>query len=339
MDGSARSGWRFGGRGSAGFFRRLVVALAVGVPVVALAPQVAAASTFQVSNSCNSGKGSLRTAVAKANTDASPPETITFASPLMSSVSCPSTNTITLAGSPITIMKSVTITGPGASSLAVSGNHVVTVFHVNSGATVRISGLTIENGTAKPGKAEADTSTNIGSNQRLKLKGGNGGNGGGIYNAGTLMLSNDTVTGNTSGSGGAGGNDTVAITGSTNTVTFTGGNGGNGGGIYNVGGLTLTNDTVTANSTGSGGNGGTSTVSDTALSTHNTVTLTGGNGGNGGGVYNAGTLTLHTATVTGNTTGSGGNPGPGNLTLLGTGDTINFGVGANGIGDDIYPPA
>ena len=75
----------------------------------------------------------------------------------------------------------MTITGPGASSLTVSGAKAYDVFTVNSGTTVSISGLTIANG-------------NSGSSY-----------GGGILNNGSLTVSNSTFSGNTATSSGYGG--------------------------------------------------------------------------------------------------------------------------------------
>src|SRR5262245_5781884 len=54
--------------------------------------------------------------------------------------------TIALGSTELIITDSVTITGPGASSLAVSGNHQSRVFNIRGGATVAIDGLTIAQG-------------------------------------------------------------------------------------------------------------------------------------------------------------------------------------------------
>ena len=84
----------------------------------------------------SSDPGSLPTAVA----DSTPGDTITFATGL----SCPPSSPILLT-SAITVDTSVTITGPGANTMAVSGGGTVGVLEVSSG-TVAESGLTIENG-------------------------------------------------------------------------------------------------------------------------------------------------------------------------------------------------
>ena len=191
----------------------------------------AATQTLTVTNTNDSGAGSLRTAITTANGDTGDTINIT------------ATGIITLASSLPALAANMTITGPGAASLTVSGNNSSTVgsiFTINSGVTVSISSLTIANGNA-PG-------------------------GGGIFSEGTLMLTNCTVENNTAagpgGTAGLGGgidNDggTVTVTNSTisgNTAT----GGGEGGGIDNDDGpLTVVNSTISGNSaTGSGSIGG-----------------------------------------------------------------------------------
>src|SRR5258708_4638912 len=116
-----------------------------------------------------------------------------------------------------------TLTGAGQASTVVNGNGLDRVFQILAGSTVTISGVTIKNGNS--GAAY----------------------GGGLYNAGTLMLISSTVT--------------------SNTGSYYGG------GLYNGGTLTLTRTTVTSNTAAAyvgglvnhpGGNGSptTSTVSN-----------------------------------------------------------------------------
>jgi CSLREA domain-containing protein len=200
------------------------------------------------------------------------------------------------------ITKNLTITGPGANNLAISGNDTILVMQVLSGVTATISGLRIRNGSNSFS--------------------------GGIYNGGTLTLTRCTVSGNTgslSGSGGIYNQGTLMLTGSTvsgNTGSFSGG-------IYNGRTLTLTYSTVSGNTGGvTGGTGGirnwgTSTVTNSTVSGNtapgtggidNQVTLTvtnstvSGNTGGviGGGINNVGALTVTNSTVSGNTAGSGG---------------------------------
>jgi len=115
-------------------------------------------------------------------------------------------------------------------------------------------------------------------------KGGSPGNegGGGIYNHGTLKLTNSTVSGNTEYSGG-------------------------GGGIDNHGTLTLTNSTVSDNLAASNG-GGINNRRDGGVTTLINSTVSGNTGEYyGGGINNVGTLTLTSSTVSGNTASIFGN--------------------------------
>jgi large repetitive protein len=118
--------------------------------------------------------------------------------------------------------------------------------------------------------------------------------GGAIYNAGTLVLDNVTVTGNTTGNGengdngGSGSGDPAA-------------NGGQGGGIYNAGTLTVRNSTFSGNTTGNGGAGGNGAINGGQ----------GGSGGNGAAIFTTGTLAISTSTFTGNSTGYAGSAGGG----------------------------
>ena len=79
----------------------------------------------------DSGPGSLRQAIA----EAAPGDTIDFAV----------TGTITLTSGELVIDKDLTIAGPGATNLTVSGNNASRVFHV-LGGVVAVSGLTTAEG-------------------------------------------------------------------------------------------------------------------------------------------------------------------------------------------------
>src|SRR6516162_4900674 len=105
-------------------------------------------STLTVTNTLDSGAGSLRAAVAIANA-AKTSDTIVFA---------PSLNgqTITLTSGELLITSDVTIAGPGADKLTISGNHASRVFELNNKAKthlpqVSFSGMTISNGDGQIG--------------------------------------------------------------------------------------------------------------------------------------------------------------------------------------------
>src|SRR4029077_11648766 len=96
-------------------------------------------STFTVLNLNDSGPGSLCAAITAAN--ATPgADTIVFAKGLH--------GTITLTSGELLITDSVTINGPGANKLSVSGNNASRVFELAAGQDVTISGSTITHGFA-----------------------------------------------------------------------------------------------------------------------------------------------------------------------------------------------
>src|SRR3954464_4635900 len=110
---------------------RRTTTFAIGLLLYAVALSVHAA-TITVTNTNDSGPGSLRQALANANNG----DTINFAV----------TGTITLTSAELVIGKNVTIAGPGANQLAINASQEwepQAIFHVVSGKAVTISGLTI----------------------------------------------------------------------------------------------------------------------------------------------------------------------------------------------------
>ena len=89
---------------------------------------------------------------------------------------------------------------------------------------------------------------------------GNGGFGGGIFNAGTLTITRSSITANVAGKDGVGGgidnSETMVMSNSTVSGNSTSGSSGYGGGLWNARTATLTNCTIVLNSTGSGFGGG-----------------------------------------------------------------------------------
>jgi len=95
-------------------------------------------ATLTVTSSADSGAGSLRQAIA----DAAPGDTIDFAV----------TGTTTLTSGQLGVAKSLTVAGPGASNLTISGNNSNRVFSIISG-TVTIAGLSLFDGPPAKGRA------------------------------------------------------------------------------------------------------------------------------------------------------------------------------------------
>jgi hypothetical protein len=164
-----------------------------------------------VTNTNDSGDGSLRQTIIDADFS-NTGDTIMFDSGV--------TGTITLTSGDLLIEHSLTIIGPGVSTLAISGGNTSQVFIVNSGATVSISGLTVENGNS----------------------GGTGTDGGGIQNFGALTMTNCTLSGNIADRAGGGifNSGTMTLTNSTVSANSAVG----GGGIFDSGTLTVTNSTL-----------------------------------------------------------------------------------------------
>ena len=90
------------------------------------------AATITVTNTNDSGPGSLRQALANANNG----DRINFGV----------TGTIALTNGGLEVNKNVMISGPGANQLSIDGNHATLVFGVAPQRTVSISGLSITNG-------------------------------------------------------------------------------------------------------------------------------------------------------------------------------------------------
>jgi hypothetical protein len=250
------------------------------------------ANTLTVTNTNDSGPGSLRDAIAAANAG----DRIEFTV----------TGTITLSSSSLTLDKNLTIEGPGAAQLAISGLDSAggPVFTINSGV-IAISGLTIESGEARIEPYRGGGIFNHGSlrvtNCTISGNLNPAGPGGGIYNDGTLTLVNSTVSGNQAYDGFGGGiynGGTLTLVNST--ASGNSAQNGFGGGIYNGSTLTLVNSTVSGNLAFSGGgisNSGTATLTNSTIAGNTTTNnVVGGSGG----IYNGSMLTLVNGTVSGN---------------------------------------
>lgn len=205
----------------------------------------------------------------------------------------------------------LTIQGPGQNALTVSGGNQFQVFHVANAqvfdvtypANATIFGMTISKGNVD-------------------------GVGAGIYNDGTLKVTDCTISGNSAyGDGDGGGiyNDSSG----TLTVSHTTISGNyaddRGGGIYNRGTLTVQNGTVITQNTAQGSDGGgiynanvspnpdvvntigTLQVEHTELTVENsTISYNTSKGAGGGGVRNNGTAVFTACTINNNTSDTHG---------------------------------
>jgi hypothetical protein len=250
-----------------------------------------------VTNLLDAGPGSLRDAIS----GTAPGGTVDFQPGLA--------GTIHLTSGALTVGKDLTVAGPGASAIAVSGGGVSQDFVVPYGTTATISGLTIRDGR--------------------------GDHGGGIENLGTLSLAACVFSNNTTfGVGGGGGalfnSGTMTVSASTVTANSSGGNGG---AVFNVGALTLSDDTLAWNVATTGGavaNSGPLTLINATVA-GNSVTQ----GGFGGGMYLSGShpVALRNAIVAENV----GSSGPDIYGAVGTADhnLVGNGSGSSGIVDGV----
>ena len=234
------------------------------------------------------GTVSLRQAIVTANADMTDSqENINFAVNL--------SGTIDLTTALPNLANNISINGAGGSIITVqrdSGAPQFSVFTVNSGETVNISGVTITGGDVVSG------------------------GGGGINNNGVLTAAYDIFTGNSAGGninveyvtnspyGGGGINSTGTLI--VNNSTFADNiAGGDGGGIYTTGASTITNSIFNGNTAACAGgiyNDGAETVSGSTFENSTRSFY-------GGGIWNdySGTLTVNDSTFANNTVaGAGG---------------------------------
>jgi len=297
------------------------------------------------------GITSLREAIAYANSNADQ-STITFNIP---------TNMQTGGvwvigtGSKLQITQSVTITGPGANLLTVKENDanksfgVLEWYYTNSSSSV--SGLTITSGAAGIG--------NIGTSQLAVTNCILINNGTGIFNEGTLTLTNCTISKNTSPAlvNNSGGNATLTactlsnnsdgiINSGTATVTDCTLSGGTSNGIVSGGTSTLTNCTISGNAQYGyiNTNGTASTLKSCTLSGNQigvlassgstaitNCTLT---GNTGTGLLNVSAAVLNNSLVVGNGTNLGGGNAPTGTNNITTGTAAAAGLDPSGLQDN-----
>jgi hypothetical protein len=263
-----------------------------------------------VTNLNDSGTGSLRQAIL----DTPVGGTVDFQTGL--------SGTITLTTGELDIAKGLTIAGPGADVITVSGNHAFRVVN-NFGISVAISGLTVANGQISgsggginnTGTLTIDDCTISGNAATAGTLDG----GGGIFNAGILTVNRSNISGNSAlgsyvGGGGGGGiyNRLTAniidsiITG--NSAPFYTTPDGGGGGIRNEGTLTILESTLTDNYANSGGGAILDVGKSGSSLTVTASTISANIANTGGGIDSRGEsqVTLTNCTLSGNIAGTGG---------------------------------
>jgi len=253
-------------------------------------------NVLTVNDNGDDGSGTLRSLIAYAN----PGDTIEFTG---------SVDTIYLTSGELLINKPLNIIGDSVSIIRDTINTSLRfrIIHVdlqNESDSVFLQGLHIHYGATpdsayvKPGGGiSIDQGTVVmhdcsvennkaGDGSYYNNVTGNGGNGGGIFNSGNLIILNCEIKNNHTGKGAGG-----------YTPDHDARNGGNGGGIYNNGFLSIEESDVDSNSTGAGGNCG-SEYHESAVA---------GDAGKGGAVYNAGDMIILKSSFGYNYTDHGGN--------------------------------
>jgi hypothetical protein len=244
--------------------KKIILAAILQLFCLVVIPITASAAIYTVTNTNDSGAGSLRQAILDANNSVED-DSINFAIPT-NDPNCAAGGvcTITLTSGEL-VVNAISTAGEvkitnatNSSSLTISGNKQSRVFYVNQGANLKLEDVTVEKGSG------------IGTIASFR--------GGAIYNEGVLTLMNSTIGGNRASV--------------------------DGGGIFNTGTLTLINSTVSQNIAVifSGGgifnSGGTATLINSTVSGNSIERRQ----GSGAAIYNTGTLNLLSVTITNNRT-------------------------------------
>jgi hypothetical protein len=279
------------------------------------APAPVQAATFTVTSGDDSGGDSgtdtLREAIAAAN-----------ANPDADTIVFDGVSTVTLTSGQLEITQDLTIDGGDGVIIERDSNASDFRIFVISGSEteVTLDSLTIQGGS--PTGTFPDNA------------------GGGIYNSGTLTVTDSEISENTADEDGGGIFNAGLIDGGTvivnNSEIIRNVAGDRGGGIYSVSGSTVEvrNSELRDNTATAGGGGGIFSFSDSILTVTDNSIISGNEaGGFGGGILNdGGTATVSDSTISGNTAdGDGGglrNRGGGTL------EVTNSEISDNDAGDD-----
>jgi len=201
------------------------------------------AATLTVTSAADSGAGTLRNQIAAAAAG----DTINF------SLTYPATITLS---STLTIDKNLSIAGPGASRLTISGGNAVRIFNISAGAAV-MSDIALANGRLANDNGAAVTVANGASltvnrgyihSNTVTSSGGYCSEGAAFNSFGTLTINSCTISNNQACAGAAvtvrGGSATLTnctVSGNYSTNQFGGDN------VVTYASLTIINSTITGN--------------------------------------------------------------------------------------------
>jgi hypothetical protein len=275
--------------------RALGLALLVGPSFVVVSPTYA--STINVGCDVNELVNAINTANANADAD-----TLELAQDCAYTLTAVDNSDVTYGPNGLPIITSdITINGNHATIARDANAPAFRLWQINPGATLTLNDLTLSGGA--PGASNTN----------------DGFSGGAIYNRGTCILNHTTLEHNRAGDGtpdppafmvGGDGGDGGAVFNAANAMLTVssgilnhnragqgadkleyGGRGGDGGAIANYGTAQINDTTIQENESGKAG---ASPVAPHA-------------GGGGGGIFNAGTLQVARSTFTHNRSGDGGN--------------------------------
>jgi predicted outer membrane repeat protein len=187
--------------------------------------------TFFVTNTNDSGPGSLREAIADANTSTG-----------ADLINITANGTLLLLSPLPVITETVTIQGPGASSLAVDGNSSFRVLDIDA-PEVTLADFTIQHGSVTGASEYGAGIRVIGSltlNHVDVLNNTAQGHGGGLYATGSLSITNGIIQNNHSTNGTGGGLRSLGTTVISGALFIGNASQGDGGGAFVLGELVLT---------------------------------------------------------------------------------------------------
>ncbi|MBV9008169.1 MAG: hypothetical protein JO354_03235 [Verrucomicrobia bacterium] len=328
-------------RKSSLFRTALALPVALVLACAAHGATITVQSTADSGGTCPGSNCTLRQAMAVANSG----DTINFSfSP--SDPGCRGGGlvcTITLTTGEISLdNKSLTIQGPAASAVTVSGDNNSRIFHVGEnsggpGSTFTVSNLTLTHGNSatasdnhEGGAIKQTAYYNVILNNCVLTNNSAAGPGGAIANIFSGTQINNCVISNNQGSSGGGiyANSGLTITNSTisgnqtTDPTY-----GDGGGILSESTATISNSTISGNTCGAGGPGGIDANNGSSILTLTNSTVSGNQSNKGtGGINVGGSGALISGCTIANNTGtktalSGGGNSPGGVY---TGNTTNF---------------
>ena len=278
------------------------IVLAISIALTGFTSNISHAATYVVTNTNDSGAGSLREAILNSNASIDD-DTILFDPSLKGSTITLSSGVLFVeAKNPASGTGYVTITGPTEgdhSSITIDANQSSRVFSVNDDDPFNaflFAELTLENMTIKGGLPRVETGN-------LARVGG-----GGIYSEVPLVLNNTLITNNKTTQdfhrgGGIFSKEKITLNNSIVSDNSTLGQSSSGGGALSNFNLTVNNSVITRNTTSGmyssgGGLHGRVDLKNSTVSDNSTT----GKNSPGGGIFSRNVFSSKKSTISGNTT-------------------------------------